>query len=128
MAIQEQPEISSGAQASDVTVLFVDDEPEVLDLYNALYGPLYDVRTARSGEEALAEVGSHIDFVFVDRRMPGMSGDELTQTLREQGYEMPIAIVSAIEPDEEPSTEYDAYLTKPTEKEQIQETISRHLS
>jgi CheY-like chemotaxis protein len=93
-------------------VLFVDDEPEVLELYNALYGPLYDVRTARSGEEALAEVGSHIDFVFVDRRMPGMSGDELTQTLREQGYEMPIAILSAIDPDEEPSTECDAYLTK----------------
>lgn len=128
MAIQEQSDTSSETQDSDATVLFVDDEPEMLELYDALYGPLYDVRTAPSGEAALAEVGPHIDFVFVDRRMPGMTGDELIQTLREQGYEMPIAILSAVDPDGELSVEYDAYFTKPTDREQIEEAVTQHLS
>lgn len=128
MATQELSGTAPEPGVSDATVLFVDDEPDVLGLYEALCGPLYDVRTATSGEEALSEVGSHIDFVFVDRRMPGMSGDELIQTLREQGYEMPIAILSAVDPDAELTVEHDAYLTKPMDKEQIQQTVAQHLS
>jgi CheY-like chemotaxis protein len=128
MATQQSSGSPSETGAPDVTVLFVDDEPDTLEVYHALCRPLFDVRTASSGEAALAAVDSHVDFVFVDRRMPGMSGDELIQTLREQGYEMPIAILSATEPDPAASNEHDAYLTKPTGKDQIRETVSQHLS
>lgn len=128
MAIQERSGAAPEAGGSDATVLFVDDEPDMLELYETLCGPLYDVRTATGGEEALAEVGSQVDFVFVDRRMPGMSGDELIQTLRERGYEMPIAILSAVDPDAELTVEYDVYLTKPMDKEQIQQTVAQHTS
>ena len=128
MATQEHSGTSPVTGSSDTTVLFVDDESDMLGVYEALCDPVYDVRTASSGEEALTVMGPHIDFVFVDRRMPGMTGDEFIQALREQGYETPVAILSAVDPTTELSVEYDAYLTKPANKEQIQETISEHLT
>ena len=71
--------ISNGANdgtVREVTVLFVDDEPELLDIYEIRYGSEYEVLTATSGTEALEAFGDHIDIAFFDRRMPGMSGDE----------------------------------------------------
>lgn len=128
MAVQESANSSSGSDTPDVTVLFVDDETTLLDLYEALFQSQYDVRTAESGEEALERFGPHIDHVFVDRRMPEMNGAQVIQTLREKGCTTPIGVVSAVDPDEELDAEYDAYLTKPVDKDEIQTTISRHRS
>jgi CheY-like chemotaxis protein len=128
MAVQENPDTSSDANAPEVTVLFVDDEPQLLDLYGALFQAQYDVRTAESGTEALEQFGPHIDCAFVDRRMPGMNGSEVIQTLRERGYTTPIGIVSAVDPDMELGVDYDSYLTKPVDKDKMQRIISQYVS
>jgi CheY-like chemotaxis protein len=109
------------------TVLFVDDESAVLELYELTYSSEYTVLTATSGEEALDMFGTHIDFAFFDRRMPGMSGDEAIRTIRDEGYETPLGIISAIEPDGTLDIEYEAYHTKPTDKEQVRTTIRKHV-
>lgn len=105
---------------SEATILLVDDEPDVVDAYAALLQNSYDVRTATGGEAALHQVDEDVDLIFLDRRMPGMSGDELLGELRQQGYEMPVAMLTAVDPDVDIiEMPFDDYLTKPVEREQL---------
>ena len=110
----------------DLTVLFVDDESELLELYEIHYGTEYEVLTARNGTEALEQFGDHVDVAFIDRRMPGMSGDEIIQEIRDRGYQTPIGIISAVDPDVEPAVDPDVYLTKPINESEVHATIDQH--
>ena len=88
-------------RATELTVLFVDDEPELLDIYEIRYGSEYEVLTAKGGREALERFDDHIDIAFFDRRMPGMSGDEAIRAIRGDGYRTPIGIISAVDSEAE---------------------------
>ncbi len=127
MAMQEISGSASDAPGAKTTVLFVDDERELLDVYELLCGPEYEVITASDGTESLELFGEHIDFAFFDRRMPGLSGDEAIANLREQGYDTPMGIISAVDPDVESDLECDVYLTKPVGLEDIQTTVKQHI-
>ena len=59
------------------TVLVVDDEPSLAELYSMQHAEEYEVRTATGGPEALDLVDEEVDVALLDRRMPRMSGDEL---------------------------------------------------
>jgi CheY-like chemotaxis protein len=59
------------------TVLVVDDEPQLAELYSMQLAEEYEVRTATGGPEALDLVDEEVDVALLDRRMPRMSGDEL---------------------------------------------------
>ena len=61
----------------DLNVLVVDDESGLADLYAVWLGDDHEVETAYSGQGALEEVTDDTDIVFLDRRMPQMSGDEV---------------------------------------------------
>lgn len=62
-----------------IRVLFVDDEPRVLEsLRVALRRSDLEIQTASSGEDALAFLASQdVDVVVSDERMPGTQGSEL---------------------------------------------------
>ncbi len=62
-----------------IRVLFVDDEPRVLEsLRLALRRSGLEIQTASSGEDALAFLASQdVDVVVSDERMPGTQGSEL---------------------------------------------------
>lgn len=66
------------------TVLFVDDEPALLNATRrSLQSEPYEVMTASSPKEALAILATHRIDVFVsDARMPEMSGFELIEKVR----------------------------------------------
>lgn len=67
-------------------VLFVDDEPNVLDSIRRQLRKSFDVLTANSGIEALAllkDTGP-VAVVVSDMRMPGMNGAELLTRIRDQ--------------------------------------------
>lgn len=71
-------------------VLFVDDEPNVLDALRRLLRRTYEFDTAGSGQEALAMLDQQPYAVIVsDMRMPGMTGDEF---LAKAHVEQPDAI------------------------------------
>lgn len=110
---------------SEPTVLFVDDETELLNIYELKFSREYTVLTATGGEEALERFDDHIDFAFFDRRMPDLSGDEAIVTLREQGYDTPVGIVSAVDPEQELPVEPEVYFTKPVDTEQIRSTVDQ---
>lgn len=60
-------------------LLIVDDERDILLTLHELFSPTYHVRTAESGAQALAIMGSGFlpQVILADQRMPGMSGTEL---------------------------------------------------
>ncbi|WP_418285853.1 response regulator [Halorubrum sp. DTA46] len=106
--------------AARPTVLAVDDEPDLAELYRVYLDSAYDVRIATDGEAALAEMDDDVDVVLLDRRMPDMSGHEVLSAMREAGYDARIAMLTAVEPDVDiVDMPFDDYKTKPVSKEDL---------
>lgn len=84
----------SGAGAERAQILIVDDVPtNVVVLGNAL-SDLYDVRFATSGAEAI-ELATRQppDLILLDVMMPGMSGHEVHQYLRQHPVLREVAVI-----------------------------------
>lgn len=112
-----------GPQEDTSTVLVVEDEAELVAIYEAYLRDEFDVRVATSGTEALDTVDDAIDIVLLDRRMPDMSGDEVLGELRARGYDIPIATVTGAEPDADiAELPFDEYLLKPVDRETVVKT------
>jgi two-component system KDP operon response regulator KdpE len=77
-------------------ILVVDDEPQILRVMRAsLPARGYEVRTAPGGLEALDEINKEMpDLVVLDLVMPGVSGLEVCQRIREFS-QVPIIVLSA---------------------------------
>lgn len=110
------------------TVLFVDDEPAIADGHAARLSDDYEVRTAYGGEEAMETMDDEIDVVCLDRRMPGMSGGEVLEAIREEGYDCRVLMLTGVEPDRDVvEMGFDDYIVKPVGGEQLRETVERLL-
>lgn len=106
------------------TVLLVDDETNITALFEAWLEDRYEVRTANSGAEALEQVDETVDVALLDRRMPTVSGDELLTEIRERGYGVRVAMVTAIDPDFDVlEMGFDDYLTKPVSREDLEAVV-----
>jgi DNA-binding response OmpR family regulator len=104
----------------EATVLAVDDEPDLAELYRVYLDPAYDVRIATGGEEAIDAMDDTVDVVLLDRRMPGMSGHEVLDEIRDEGYDARVAMLTAVEPDVDiVEMPFDDYKTKPVTKEDL---------
>ncbi|KOX98263.1 MULTISPECIES: response regulator [Halorubrum] len=104
----------------DATVLAVDDEPDLAELYRVYLDPEYDVRIATGGEEAIDAMDETVDVVLLDRRMPDMSGHEVLNAIRGEGYDARVAMLTAVEPDVDiVEMPFDDYKTKPVTKEDL---------
>ena len=77
-------------------VLVVDDDPEVLDTLRELLEDLgYEASTAASADQAIAamaSVRSHV--VFLDLRMPGISGLEALTYFRQHHRTLPVIVIT----------------------------------
>jgi DNA-binding NtrC family response regulator len=106
------------------TILVIDDEPEIADLYATWLQRDHEVRTAYSGPEALEAIDKSVDIVLLDRRMPRMTGDEVLAELREQDLGCIVVLMTAVDPDFDIiDIDFDEYLTKPVMRDDIEETI-----
>ncbi|HEV3438246.1 MAG TPA: response regulator [Gemmata sp.] len=69
------------------SVMFVDDEPNILEALQRMLRPLrteWDMQFVRGGGEALVLMAANpVDVIVTDMRMPGMDGDELLEKVRE---------------------------------------------
>jgi DNA-binding response OmpR family regulator len=112
-------------------VLVVDDESAYTDLLAAWLKDDYEVLTATSGPAALDEfrsVGGDVDVVLLDRRMPGISGDETLEQIRDTNYECQVAMVTAVEPSfDVVDMGFDDYLVKPISREELKEVVANLL-
>jgi CheY-like chemotaxis protein len=113
----------------DHTVLVVDDEQEITETYSELLDDRYTVEVANSGEQALEILSEGIDVVLLDRRMPGMSGDELLEAIRAEGFDCRVVMITAVDPDTNIiGMEFDEYLVKPVSEQQLHEVVDRMLT
>ena len=111
------------------SVLIVEDEQDLADLYTAWLSESYSVKTAYNGEQALDALDECIDVVLLDRRMPGLSGDEVLEYIRSQGYDIRVAIVSAVTPDVNViDMGFDDYLVKPVDSTELHDAVEQMLA
>lgn len=111
-------------QSRTWTILIVDDEPGIRDLMTAWLHGEYDVRVAEDGEEALAKLDDEVDIALLDRRMPGISGDELLRELRDRDYTFPVGMITAVTPDVDiVDMPFDDYVVKPVTKDELVRTV-----
>ena len=78
-------------------ILIVDDEATIrASLVESLTREGYDITAAESGEEALAKTHTQkFDLVVTDLKLPGVSGIEILQALRNQGNSTPVIMMTA---------------------------------
>ncbi|QSG03109.1 response regulator [Natranaeroarchaeum sulfidigenes] len=109
-------------------VLVVDDDPRVARVYAEQLRNAHTVRVAYSGTEALDSLDDDVDIVLLDRRMPGLTGDQVLERIREQDLNCQVAMVTAVEPDFEIiDMEFDEYLFKPVTGDQLLTTVDHLL-
>lgn len=78
--------LPAAATPAPASLLFVDDEPNILSSLRRLFRPHgYQVAVAASGAEGLAHLSGHpVDLVISDMRMPEMDGAEFLQEVRQR--------------------------------------------
>ncbi|AWB28021.1 response regulator [Halococcoides cellulosivorans] len=111
------------------TVLVIEDERQIADGYASILDDEYEVRIANSGAEGLETIDDTVDVVLLDRMMSGLSGQETLDEMRDRGYDVPVAMVTAKVPDYDVlDMGFDDYLTKPVEVEDLFDTVERLLA
>jgi len=115
-------------------VLVVDDDPVVGKSFDrVLSGKGYAVITASNAQEALNKLDAEdYDVVFTDIKMPGMSGLEMAERVKERRPWLPVVIVTGYgSPDNEARAEaagVSGFLRKPLSPEMIEGSAQKALS
>ena len=107
-------------------ILFVDDEPNVLQSIRRTLRSKFDVDTAEGGEEALGLLNANGTYAVIvsDMRMPGMNGVELLAQAKQQS---PDTVRMMLTGNADQQTAVDAvnhgdifrFLNKPCESEEL---------
>lgn len=110
------------------TVLIVDDEEDLTDMYAEYLKEDYDVRTAYNGGEAIVRLDQTVDVILLDRNMPGMRGEEVLSEIRQWMDWCRVIMVTGVEPDFDiTSLSFDDYLQKPVNKDELREKVNQML-
>ncbi|MFP6583941.1 MAG: sigma-54 dependent transcriptional regulator [Candidatus Hydrogenedentota bacterium] len=112
------------------TILAIDDEESVRQSYRVILEHQYDLALAANGDEGLAFLDTHqVDLILLDLTMPGLSGEEVLDRLRERGNSTPVIVVtasnsitSAVEAMKRGATDY---IQKPFDVHDLQANIER---
>ena len=101
-------------------VLVVDDEQRLADLFALWLDDEWDVSVAYDGQECLEKLDDSIGVVLLDRRMPGLSGDEVLEEIRDRNANVRVVMVTAVDPDFDiVEMGFDDYIVKPVDKEDL---------
>jgi signal transduction histidine kinase len=116
-------------------ILFVDDDPAIIDLFQISFAGEYDIYSASSGDEALEVYTRNPDIgvILSDYKMPGMSGIELLTRIYQINPETIRIVVTAY-------AEYESileainhghvyqYVIKPWEPDHLEVILERGLT
>jgi len=82
--------------ASQGSVLVVDDELGPRESLRMILQPLYEVKTASNGHEALQVLRQgEIDLITLDLKMPGLSGLDVLREIRKMEADPAVIVVTA---------------------------------
>jgi CheY-like chemotaxis protein len=117
------------------SILIVDDEPDIADLFRQRFRRevrqgRYVLHFAASGEEALrrlAEIHPELIVILSDINMPGMDGIELLREIRQLRPVLPVLMVTAYGDDERrrraDQLGANAFLAKPVDFDQLKQQL-----
>ncbi|QLG50040.1 response regulator transcription factor [Natrinema halophilum] len=109
-------------------ILIAEDERSVAEGYELWLADQYEVRLVSDGQEALDAIDETVDVALLDRMMPQVSGRQVLREIREREMDCRVAMVTAVEPDFDViEMGFDAYVTKPPERQELIETIEQLL-
>jgi CheY-like chemotaxis protein len=119
-----------------VSILVVDDEPDVADLFRQHFRREvrqgdYVMHFAASGEQALERLAGEIEpqliVILSDINMPGMDGLTLLHEIKQRFPNLPVMMVTAYGDDERRrrAAEYGAaeFITKPVDFEFLKQQL-----
>lgn len=125
MRFKAKLKMDSDKQANKAHILVIDDDKRICELVlRFLRDNNYVVLSAQNTGEAQKIMESfEFDALIVDVMMPGQTGLEFTQALREQGNEIPILLLTALGEVEDRISGFevgaDDYLPKPFEPKEL---------
>lgn len=122
---------AAAAASPTFTLLFVDDEPDIVDSLQRSFRKGFKVLTATSGEAAIELLKAQpVDLIISDQRMPGLSGVDVLKAAKEcqpeairillTGYSDMESLVACVN-----EAGLYKYLTKPWEPEHLKLMVTR---
>jgi DNA-binding NtrC family response regulator len=115
------------------TILYVDDEPAIgLILEDTLERAGHATVGARNVPQALQALArGGIDLIISDYRMPGLTGLEFLELLQQEGYDVPLIMLTGYATIEHAVSAIKAgavdYITKPVRPEQLELAVAQAL-
>ena len=114
-------------------VLIVEDSALQAKMYKMVFGiyPGCELVFAQDGLEALNQLAMEkdIDLIISDINMPRMDGLSFLRAMNQEGYEIPVIVISTEDKDNDIRKAIDlgakAYIKKPWKQDDIREVISR---
>jgi CheY-like chemotaxis protein len=127
--------LEPGVNWENIRVLAVDDDPEILECFREIAGGLgIACDIAPNGEDAVAmlEQNKRYDIYFVDWKMPGMNGIELTKKIKTlRAGKSVVTMISSTEwsaiADEAREAGVDRFLPKPLFASDIADCVNECL-
>ena len=110
---------------NNINILWVDDEIDLLKPHILfLKQRNYEVTTCQSGTEALEIIDdTNFDIVFLDENMPGLTGLETLNEIKERRANLPVVMITKSEEEyimeEAIGSKIADYLIKPVNPNQI---------
>ena len=120
-------------EGSKPIIMVVDDEQEVRESFSVILEDRYDLAMVESGEEALSALQNRSDIrlVFLDYKLPGMSGLDVLKVLRQSGIRTPVVMVTGrgTRDTAEEALQFDIedYITKPFRIKEIEDAVGKIL-
>ena len=117
---------------NNITLLYVDDEPINLTVFELNFKNKYNVITALSGDEGLLKLEGNKDIIVVisDMKMPGMNGIEFIEKAKVKFLNTAYFILTGFDITDEISDALDKdliqkYFRKPFKVGEISEAIEK---
>lgn len=117
---------------NNITLLYVDDEPINLIVFELNFKDKYNVVTSESGEEGLLKLDSNTDIIVVisDMKMPGMNGIEFIKKAKDSHLDINYFILTGFDITDEISEALEnnliqKYFRKPFDVNEISDAIEQ---
>ncbi|MHB1015080.1 MAG: response regulator [Desulfurivibrionaceae bacterium] len=113
-------------------ILLVDDEDSIHLLYREeLEDEGYEVHSALSGEEALAQLKVIMpDLIILDINMPGINGIDALRQIKEMNPSLPVILSSAYQEFKQDLATWasDEYIVKSSNLDELKAAVKKHLA
>lgn len=127
LATEDQVETDGASGSGSARVLIVDDEPAVAELLGTMLGSLgFEVTTERDPITALERFRRSpeaFDLLLTDQTMPGMTGTDLAENVRQARPGFPTILTSGFTDPARASDSDVVFLMKPFTREQLGQAV-----